>query len=192
MIIPIPDSGIAAAIGYSEASGIVYDMGIVRNHYIGRTFIHPSQSIRDFKVKIKLSAQRKLIAGKRVVVVDDSLVRGTTSKAVVKMLRQVGAKEIHFRVSSPPIIGPCFYGVDTPEKSELIAAKMSVEEIQNYLQVDSLAFLSREDLMKAVYSSSQDLQKEIKNLKVQKKLGENGFCSACFTGNYPTAIYTNL
>lgn len=185
LVIPVPDSGVPAAIGYSEASGIPYDMGIVRNHYIGRTFIHPSQSIRDFKVKIKLSAQRKLINGKKVVVVDDSLVRGTTSKSVVKMLRQAGAREIHFRVSSPPITGSCFYGVDTPEKSELIASKMSVKEIQDHLQVDSLAFLSREGLMKAVQTDQENLQKE--GNKTQK---ENGFCSACFTGDYPTTIYT--
>jgi amidophosphoribosyltransferase len=186
LVIPVPDSGVPAAIGYSEACGIPYDMGIVRNHYIGRTFIHPSQSIRDFKVKIKLSAQRKLIAGKKVVVVDDSLVRGTTSRSVVKMLRQAGAGEIHFRISSPPITGPCFYGVDTPEKSELIASKMSVEEIKNYLQVESLSFLSTEGLMKAVQVSRENLQEE--GNKAQR---ENGFCSACFTGDYPTATYTH-
>ena len=186
LVIPVPDSGVPAAIGYSEASGIPYDMGIVRNHYIGRTFIHPSQSIRDFKVKIKLSAQRRLIAGKKVVVVDDSLVRGTTSKSVVKMLRQAGAGEIHFRISSPPITGPCFYGVDTPEKSELIASKMSVEEIKNYLQVESLSFLSTEGLMKAV-QISRDHSPEEGN-KAQR---ETGFCSACFTGDYPTATYTH-
>ena len=186
LVIPVPDSGVPAAIGYSEESGIPYDMGIVRNHYIGRTFIHPSQSIRDFKVKIKLSPQRRLIKGKRVVVVDDSLVRGTTSKAVVKMLRQAGAQEIHFRVSSPPITGPCFYGVDTPKKEELIASKMSVEEIKNYLLVDSLFFLSEESLMKSVQVSQEDLQENINPSNIKK---ENGFCSACFTGNYPTFIY---
>lgn len=185
LVIPVPDSGVPAAIGYSEKSGILYDMGIVRNHYIGRTFIHPSQSIRDFKVKIKLSAQRKLIENKKVVVVDDSLVRGTTSRSVVKMLRQAGAKEIHFRISSPPIIGPCFYGVDTPEKNELIAAKMSVEEIRSYLQVDSLAFLSEEGLMKAVQSSTGG---EGVSQAISQNQKSNGFCSACFTGNYPTVI----
>ncbi len=188
LVIPVPDSGVPAAIGYSEKSGILYDMGIVRNHYIGRTFIHPSQSIRDFKVKIKLSAQRQLIENKKVVVVDDSLVRGTTSRSVVKMLRQAGAKEIHFRVSSPPITGPCFYGVDTPEKNELIATKMSVEEIRSYLQVDSLAFLSEEGLMKAVQSSTRKDRIEEKSLVVSHNQKENGFCSACFTGNYPTTI----
>ena len=186
LVIPVPDSGVPAAIGYSEASGIPYDMGIVRNHYIGRTFIHPSQSIRDFKVKIKLSPQRRLINGKRVVVVDDSLVRGTTSKSVVKMLRQAGAKEIHFRVSSPPITGPCFYGVDTPKKEELIASKMSVEEIKKYLQVDSLSFLSEEGLMKAVQVSQEDFQENVNSPTAKK---DSGFCSACFTGRYPTSLY---
>ena len=190
LVIPVPDSGVPAAIGYSEASGIPYEMGIIRNHYIGRTFIHPSQSIRDFKVKIKLSPQRKLINGKRVVVVDDSLVRGTTSKSVVQMLRQAGAKEIHFRVSSPPITGPCFYGVDTPEKSELIAANKSVQEIQDHLKVESLAFLSHEGLMKAVQKSPSSLVGEDKSNSDQVTKAENTFCSACFTGNYPTAIYT--
>ncbi len=181
MVIPVPDSGVPAALGYSEVSGIKYDMGIVRNHYIGRTFIHPSQNIRDFKVKIKLSTQRGLIEGKRVVVVDDSIVRGTTSKAIVGLLNKAGAKEIHFRVSSPPITGPCFYGVDTPEKKELIAARMNVKEIQSYLQVDSLAFLSEEGLMQAVQHSSS-------RLKDETSLKEQGFCSACFTGHYPTAV----
>ena len=190
LVIPVPDSGVPAAIGYSETSGIPYEMGIVRNHYIGRTFIHPSQSIRDFKVKIKLSPQRKLINGKKVVVVDDSLVRGTTSKSVVQMIRQAGAKEIHFRVSSPPITGPCFYGVDTPEKSELIAASKSVQEIKDYLQVESLAFLSHEGLMEAVRKSPVSSVEKNKAASAQRKEAENTFCSACFTGNYPTAIYT--
>ena len=176
IVIPVPDSGIASALGYSEASGIAFEMGIIRNHYIGRTFIHPSQSIRDFRVKIKLSPQKHLIAGKRVIVVDDSIVRGTTSQAVVRLLKKAEAKEVHFRVSSPPITGPCFYGVDTPSKEELIASKMSVLEIQKYLGADSLAFLSPEGLMNAVQRQT------VKSLPVKK----NGFCSACFTGKYPT------
>ncbi len=231
IVVPVPDSGVPSAIGYSEQSGIPYDMGIVRNHYIGRTFIHPSQSIRDFKVKIKLSAQKQLLENKKVVVVDDSLVRGTTSQSVVKMLRQAGAREIHFRVSSPPIVGPCFYGVDTPEKSKLIAGKKSVKEIQSYLKVDSLAFLSHEGLMKAVQSLPKQSEAEAEAgvkagaedkssilppdqkaggsalppdqkaggsaLPPDQKAGgsalppdqkENGFCSACFTGHYPTPI----
>ena len=189
LVIPVPDSGVPSALGYSEVSGIRYDMGIVRNHYIGRTFIHPSQNIRDFKVKIKLSTQKSLIKGKRVVVVDDSIVRGTTSKSIVGLLNKAGAKEIHFRVSSPPITGPCFYGVDTPEKKELIAARMNVKEIKNYLQVDSLDFLSKEALIKAVQNSSSRLKKEMHHKK--HLLKERGFCSACFTGCYPTAVYTD-
>ena len=178
-VVPVPDSGVPAAIGYSEESGIAYSMGIVRNHYIGRTFIHPSQSIRDFKVKIKLSVQRKLLKGQRVVLVDDSIVRGTTSRAVVKMLRQAGVKEIHFRVSSPPITGSCFYGVDTPSSSQLIAAQKSLKEIQEYLQVESLAYISHEGLMEAVQIPSSS-----------ENSAQNGFCSACFTGRYPTPIYS--
>ena len=173
IVLPVPDSGVAGALGYSEESGLVYEMGIVRNHYIGRTFIHPSQSIRDFRVKIKLSPHKALIKGKRVVVVDDSIVRGTTSRAVVNLLKKAGAKEVHFRVSSPPITGPCFYGVDTPSKDELIASHKSVEEIQQYLGADSLAFLSPEGLMQAVST---------------EKVVDHGFCSACFTGKYPTRI----
>jgi len=175
LVIPVPDSGVPAALGYSEQSGIRYDMGIVRNHYIGRTFIHPSQSIRDFKVKIKLTPQRKLINGKKIVVVDDSLVRGTTSLSVVRMLRQAGASEVHFRVSSPPIISPCFYGVDTPKKSELIASNKGVEDIRKYLEADSLAFLSHKGLVSAVKGGSVK--------------GDSGFCSACFTGVYPTDLF---
>ncbi len=176
IVIPVPDSGIASALGYSEASGIAFEMGIIRNHYIGRTFIHPSQSIRDFRVKIKLNPQKNLIAGKKVIVVDDSIVRGTTSQAVVRLLKKAGAKEVHFRVSSPPITGPCFYGVDTPNKEELIASQMSVREMQSYLGADSLAFLSPEGLMNAVQTHS------VKPVALK----ENGFCSACFTGKYPT------
>ena len=176
MVIPVPDSGVASALGYSQASGIAFEMGIVRNHYIGRTFIHPSQSIRDFRVKIKLSPYKHLIAGQRVVVVDDSIVRGTTSQAVVRLLKKAGAKEVHFRVSSPPITGPCFYGVDTPSKEELIASQMSVKEIQKYLDADSLAFLSPEGLMQSVRAEKEELSSSV----------GHGFCSACFTGKYPT------
>lgn len=176
IVIPVPASGIVNALGYSEASGIPFEMGIIRNNYIGRTFIHPSQSIRDFRVKIKLSPYKHLIAGKRVVVVDDSIVRGTTSQAVVRLLKKAGAKEVHFRVSSPPITGPCFYGVDTPSKKELIASQMSVEEIQKYLGADSLAFLSPEGLMCAVREGQEELGPSM----------DHGFCSACFTGKYPT------
>ena len=195
IVIPVPDSGVPSALGYSEQSGLPYDMGIVRNHYIGRTFIHPSQSIRNFKVKIKLSVQKKLIKGKKVLVVDDSLVRGTTSKAVVHLLKSAGAGEIHFRVSSPPITGPCFYGVDTPEKKDLIASKKSVKEIKQYLQVDSLAFLSLQGLMRATKGRQEGPPRLTKPLSTRDKesspLGakySQNFCSACFTGSYPTAI----
>ena len=172
LVIPVPDSGVSSALGYAEASEIPFELGIIRNHYIGRTFIHPSPSIRNFRVRIKLNPQHSLIKGKSVVVVDDSLVRGTTSKAIVKILRSAGAKEIHFRIASPPVIGPCYYGVDTPEKEQLIAATKSVDEIKEFLKVDSLEFLSVENLIKAV-----DLQNK-------------GYCRACFTGKYPTDIET--
>ncbi len=178
MVLPIPDSGVASAIGYSEVSGLLYEMGIVRNHYIGRTFIHPSQNIRNFRIKIKLSPQKNLLKNKRVVVVDDSLVRGNTSHAVVALLKKAGVKEVHFRVASPPITGPCFYGVDTPQKEELISAQKTPEEIKNYLQADSLAFLSHKSLMKAVQTTQ--------NLKQLRNNSNGGFCSACFTGKYPT------
>lgn len=178
IVLSVPDSGTASALGYSEASGIPYEMGIIRNHYVGRTFIHPSQHIRNFNIKIKLSPQKRLLKGKRIIVVDDSIVRGTTSRAIVSLLRKAGAKEIHFRVSSPPVVGPCFYGVDTPEKKELIAAQKTVPEIQTYLQADSLAFLSHQGLMQAVQQAS--------NSPSPKQT--NTFCSACFTGTYPTPI----
>ena len=172
LVIPVPDSGVSAALGYAEESGIPFELGIIRNHYIGRTFIHPSPSIRNFRVRIKLNPQHALIKGKSVVVVDDSLVRGTTSKAIVKILRSVGAKEIHFRIASPPVTDPCYYGVDTPEKEQLISAKKSLDEVKEFLQVDSLEFLSVENLLKAVDPENK------------------GYCRACFTGDYPTNIET--
>lgn len=167
LVTAVPDSGVAAAIGYAEAAKLPYEMGLVRNHYVGRTFIEPKQSIRDFGVKIKLNPNRDVLAGKSVIVVDDSIVRGTTSKKLVAMLRQAGAREIHLRVSSPPTTNPCFYGIDTPDKHELIAAKHSIEEIAAYIGVDSLAYLSIEGLYRAVEST------------------QGKFCDACFTGNYP-------
>lgn len=170
VVVPVPDSGVPAAIGYSRASGIPFELGIIRNHYIGRTFIQPSQSIRSFGVKIKLNPQTEVLKGKRVVVVDDSLVRGTTSQKIIRLVRQAGAKEVHFRIASPPTTGPCYYGVDTPGKSQLIAAQHSLEEIREFIDADSLAYLSVEGLMKAVRGNSKE------------------FCSACFDGNYPTEI----
>jgi amidophosphoribosyltransferase len=167
VVIPVPDSGVSAAIGYAEGAGIKYDMGLIRNHYIGRTFIEPSQSIRDFGVKIKLNPVKGIIKDKRVVVVDDSIVRGTTSRKIIKMIRNAGAKEIHYRISSPPIMNPCFYGMDFPTKTELIANSHNMEEIKKYLRVDSLAYLSMDGLIKAVGGKKEK------------------YCMACFDGDYP-------
>jgi amidophosphoribosyltransferase len=144
IVVPVPDSGVAAAIGYAAQSGINYRHGLVRNHYIGRTFIEPRQSIRSFGVRIKLNPVRDLIEGRRVVLVDDSIVRGTTSKKIVRMVREAGAAEVHLRISCPPTTNPCFYGVDTPDKSALIAAQMSVEEVRRFVEADSLGYLSLE------------------------------------------------
>ena len=170
LVMPIPDSGTYAALGYSEASGIPLEIAYVRNHYVGRTFIQPSQSIRDFKVRVKLNPIRDVLKGKRVVIVEDSIVRGTTSRGRVRALREAGATEIHMRVSCPPLISPCFYGIDFPTKKELIASNHSIEEIRQFIGVDSLKYLSLEGML-----SSMMLPKE-------------EFCTACFTGNYPTKI----
>jgi amidophosphoribosyltransferase len=167
LVTAVPDSGVAAAIGYAEAAKLPYEMGLVRNHYVGRTFIEPKQSIRDFGVKIKLNANPAILAGKSIVVVDDSIVRGTTSRKLVAMLRQAGAKEVHLRISSPPTTDPCYYGIDTPDKQDLIAAKYSVPEIAKFIGVDSLAYLSMEGLYRAVESTP------------------GKFCDACFSGSYP-------
>ncbi len=167
IVIPVPDSGVPAAIGYAEESGIHFDFGLIRNHYVGRTFIEPKQSIRHFGVKIKLNPVRKLLEGKRVIVVDDSIVRGTTSKKIVKMLREGGgAREIHMRISSPPTIGPCFYGIDTPTRQELIASSHLVEEIRRYITADSLSYLS----LNGIRSVLPDF---------------DNYCAACFDNNYP-------
>jgi amidophosphoribosyltransferase len=167
LVTPVPDSGVPAAIGYAEESGIPLDFGLIRNHYVGRTFIEPAQSIRHFGVKIKLNAQRAVLEGKRVVVVDDSIVRGTTSRKIIRMLRDAGAKEVHMRISSPPTIGPCYYGIDTPTRTELIAANGSVEEIRRFIEADTLAYLSRDGMYTYFDGKGQ------------------GFCDACFTANYP-------
>ena len=171
IVIPVPDSGIPAAIGYSAESGIPFEFGIIRNHYIGRTFIQPSQSIRSFGVKIKLNPQSDVLKGKRVIVIDDSLVRGTTSQKIISLIRQAGAKEVHFRLASPPTTGACYYGVDTPRRQQLIASDKSIDEIKDFIGADSLAYLSVDGMMKAVNS----------NL--------NKSCVACFDGNYPTELY---
>jgi amidophosphoribosyltransferase len=167
LVTPVPDSGVPAAIGYAEQSKIPLEFGLIRNHYVGRTFIEPQQTIRNFGVKIKLNAQRDVLEGKRVVVVDDSIVRGTTSRKIIRMLRDAGAKEVHMRISSPATISPCYYGIDTPTRSELIAASNSVEEIRRFIEADTLAYLSR-DGMYAYFDGD-----------------EKGFCDACFTANYP-------
>lgn len=171
IVIPVPDSGIPSAIGYSMQSGIPFELGIIRNHYIGRTFIQPSQSIRSFGVKIKLNPQSEVLKGKRVIVIDDSLVRGTTSQKIIRLVRQAGAKEVHFRIASPPTIGPCYYGVDTPRRKQLIASYKSLEEIRDFIDADSLYYLSVEGMMEAVKSSLSQ------------------YCVACFDGRYPTDIY---
>jgi amidophosphoribosyltransferase len=166
LVIAVPDSGVSAALGYSEESGIPYDSGLVRNHYVGRTFIEPSQGIRHFGVKVKLNPNREVLMGKRIVVVDDSIVRGTTSRKIVKMIRAAGAREVHMRISSPPIQWPCYYGIDTPTRKELIGASHDVDEITRYLSADSLGYLSLEGMLKATGNDP------------------NHFCHACFTGQY--------
>jgi len=170
MVVPIPDSGVPAAIGFSLESGIPFRMGLIRNHYIGRTFIEPSQAIRNFGVKLKLNPVRNLIAGKRVVLVDDSIVRGTTSRKLVRMVREVGAAEVHMRISCPPTISPCYYGVDTPTREELIASSNSPQEICKYLGADSLGYLSLAGLRQAVNDT------------------DGSFCTSCYTGVYPTDV----
>ncbi len=171
LVVPVPDSGVAAAMGYSAESGIPLGMGLIRNHYVGRTFIEPEQRVRDFGVKLKLNPVRSVLAGKRVVLIDDSIVRGTTSRKIVRMVRDAGAAEVHMRISCPPTISPCFYGVDTPSKKQLIAANKTVEEIRDYIDADSLAYLSLEG-MKQACGESESLT----------------YCSACYTGKYPTAL----
>ncbi len=170
VVIPVPDSGVPAALGYAEGAGIPFETGLIRNHYVGRTFIEPEQSIRHFGVKVKLNAVPEVLRGKRVVVVDDSLVRGTTSRKIVKMIRNAGAKEVHMRVSSPPIISPCFYGIDTPTKKELIASSHSTEEIRKYITADSLAYLSLDGMLKSAPGTP------------------GHYCNACFTERYPISF----
>jgi amidophosphoribosyltransferase len=167
LVIPVPDSGVAIALGYSEGTGLPFEEGLVRSHYIGRTFIEPQQAIRDFGVKLKLNAVREVLADKRVVVVDDSIVRGTTSMKIIRMIRQAGAREIHLRIGSPPILSPCFYGINTPTRQELIAATHSLREVREYITADSLQHLSVEGMLKVF------------------KNGAEGFCTACFTEKYP-------
>jgi amidophosphoribosyltransferase len=171
MVIPIPDSGIGAAIGYAQETGLPFELGLIRNHYVGRTFIEPEESIRHFGVKLKLNAVHDAVKGKRIVVVDDSIVRATTGRKIIKMLRQYGAKEIHFRVSSPPTTHPCFYGIDTPSRSQLIASSHNVDEINKYMESDSLAYLSIDGIKRAIGEN--------------EALFDYSFCDACFSGHYP-------
>ena len=171
IVVPVPDSGVAAAIGYAAESGLKFRFGLMRNHYVGRTFIEPRSQIRHFGVKIKLTPVRDLIEGKRVVLIDDSIVRGTTSQKLVKMMRDAGAREVHMRISCPPTIAPCYYGVDTPTREELIASHQSVESIREYLGADSLGYLSLQGLLDAVGDPQQ-----------------NRHCTACYTGQYPTPL----
>jgi amidophosphoribosyltransferase len=170
LIVPVPDSGVPAAVGYANESGIPFRMALIRNHYIGRTFIEPSQAIRDFGVKLKLNPVRRMLEGQRVVLVDDSLVRGTTSRKIVRMVREAGATEVHVRISCPPTISPCYYGVDTPTREELIASNHSVDEIRSYLEADSLGYVSLENMRNAVGDDKDE------------------FCTACYTGVYPTEL----
>jgi amidophosphoribosyltransferase len=169
VVVPVPDSGVTAALGYAEQAGLPFRLGLIRNHYVGRTFIEPEQRVRDFGVRLKLNPVRNLLEGKRVVLIDDSIIRGTTSRKIVRMVRGAGAKEVHLRISCPPTTSPCFYGVDTPSKRDLIAANKSVEEIRQFIEADSLAYLSLEGLLQSVQGEEN-----------------NGFCVACYTGNYPT------
>ena len=170
IVIPVPDSGVGAALGFSDTSGIAFEVGLIRNHYVGRTFIEPKQGIRHFGVKVKLNPLRETLGGRRVVVVDDSIVRGTTSRKIVKMIRTAGAREVHIRISSPPIQWPCYYGIDTPTRKELIASSHDADEIRRYLGADSLGYLSLEGMLKATGSDPAN------------------FCHACFTGNYRVGI----
>jgi amidophosphoribosyltransferase len=170
LVAPVPDSGVPAAIGYAEESGIPFRMALIRNHYVGRTFIEPDQSIRDFGVKLKLNPVRRMLEGQRVILVDDSIVRGTTSRKIVRLVREAGAAEVHVRISCPPTISPCYYGVDTPRRDELIASHNSVEEIRKFLGADSLGYLSLESMRAAVEDT------------------EGKFCTSCYTGSYPTEL----
>ncbi|HBY62193.1 MAG TPA: amidophosphoribosyltransferase [Solibacterales bacterium] len=172
VVVPVPDSGVAAALGYAAESGIPFRHGLIRNHYVGRTFIEPSQAIRDFGVKLKLNPVRHLLEGKRVVLVDDSIVRGTTSQKIVRMVRNAGAREVHLRISCPPTVSPCFYGVDTPTKRELIASNSTVEDIRHFVEADTLAYLTISALQQAVSDANSH------------------YCYACYTGNYPTDMVT--
>ena len=169
IVVPIPDSGVTAALGFASECGLPFRFGLIRNHYVGRTFIEPEQRVRDFGVKLKLNPVRSLLEDKRVVLIDDSIVRGTTSRKIVRMVREAGAKEVHLRISCPPTISPCFYGVDTPTKSQLIGANKTVEEIRQYIGADSLSYLSLDGMKQACGEGVK-----------------TSYCTSCYTGIYPT------
>jgi amidophosphoribosyltransferase len=175
LVVPVPDSGVTAALGYAAESGIPFNFGLIRNHYVGRTFIQPEQRVRDFGVRMKLNPMRSLLEGKRVILIDDSIIRGTTSRKIVRMVRAAGATEVHMRISCPPTVSPCFYGVDTPSKKDLIAANQSVEEIRQFIEADSLAYLSLVGLTHSC-TTGEPLN----------GLEPGDFCTACYTGDYPT------
>ena len=175
LVVPVPDSGVPAAIGFAQQSGVPFELGIIRSHYVGRTFIQPSDTARHSGVKRKHNANRGLVEGKRIVLIDDSIVRGTTSLKIVEMMREAGAAEVHFRVASPPTSHSCFYGVDTPEREKLLAARMNINSMQKFINADSLAFVSIDGLYRAVGSKNRDREKP-------------QFCDACFTGEYPTPL----
>jgi amidophosphoribosyltransferase len=174
-VIPVPDSGTPAAIGYAAEANIPFELGIIRSHYVGRTFIQPGDGVRHLGVKLKHNANRHLVAGKRIVLIDDSIVRGTTSLKIVQMMREAGAKEVHMRIASPPTMNSCFYGVDTPERSKLLASNMDIEEMRAFIQADSLAFISIDGLYRALREDSRHTDSP-------------QYCDACFTGDYPTTL----
>ena len=175
VVVPVPDSGVPAAIGYARGCGLPFELGIIRNHYVGRTFIQPTQSIRELGVRMKHNANRAVVAGKRVILIDDSVVRGTTSVKIVRMIREAGAREVHFRISSPPIAYPDFYGIDTPERDKLLAARMDVEGMRRFIGADSLSFLSVDGLYRAMGFAGRDPERP-------------QFTDHCFTGDYPTRL----
>jgi amidophosphoribosyltransferase len=179
LIVPVPDSGVPAAMGFASASGVDFELGIIRNHYVGRTFIEPTDQIRHLGVRLKHSANRAILEGKRVVLVDDSIVRGTTSQKIVEMVRQAGAAEVHLRIAGPPTTHSCFYGIDTPERGKLLAARNSIAEMAKLIGVDSLAFISIDGLYRALGKPGRDP-------------AAPAFCDACFTGEYPIALTDHL
>lgn len=176
IVVPVPDSGVTAAMGFAQESGIPLQFGLIRNHYVGRTFIEPEQRVRDFGVKLKLNPVRHVLQGKRIILIDDSIVRGTTSRKIVRMIRDAGAKEVHMRISCPPTISPCYYGVDTPTRAQLIAANKTIPEIRDYIGADSLAYLSLQGLRKACGEEGENTR----------------FCTSCYTGKYPTPEWVDL